>query len=149
MKRKILFTTLILMSSFLLFGAEKTVGLIYNGATGVNQHAFQYIMQNNRALGNYRIQAVDAARNASVEGIDTFILLNSGVSSGTDPVLSGFLDRLPPGAKVIRLNLYRGRPVSDVDVGVDAVTSASVWGNRQARNMHGQWIQALAGFLNQ
>lgn len=145
-KKNIMMFILMLLSAFAFAGSKK-VALVYNNATGVNRHAFQFIMQNKRQLGSIDLQSVDASRDQPPSDVSSYILLNSGVSSGIDPVLASFRDKIPSGARVIQLNLYRGRQVGNVDVQVDAITSATLWGSRQARNMHAQWIRALAGML--
>jgi hypothetical protein len=148
MFKKTILVFFVLMSSGIAFAGTKTVALVYDNVSGVNRHAFQFIMQNSRRLGNVSIKSIDASREQPSQDISSYILLNTGVASGIDPVLASFKENIPSGTQVIQLNLYRRREVGNIDVTPDAITSASIWGNRQARNMHGQWIQALGDMLN-
>ena len=153
MNRKIIWVILLAILTFSLFGETKTVALVYEKATGVNRHALQFILENKRNLGDVSFLPVDLSQNSSPADADLYILLNTGLSSGTDPQLARFREAIPADRRVVQLNFYRDREVGYVinetaEKGVDVITAASAWGGRKARTMHNQWIQILSGILN-
>ncbi len=153
MNKKIYGVLILALFASSLFGETKTIALVYEKATGVNRHALQFILENKRSLGDVSFLPIDLSQDTSPADADLYILLNTGVSSGTDPQLARFREAISGEKRVVQLNFYRDREVADVinepaEGGVDVITAASAWGGRKARNMHNQWILILSGILN-
>lgn len=98
---------------------------------------------------------VTASNVSSAKGGDykAVVVLNSSLSSGTDPTLDKFIKAYPAKNQIFLVNLYSGRTSTAVDTftaakspeGVDGVTAASTW--RDAIEIHIAWMNDLVTFL--
>ena len=145
-----------MVSSYLFAGTDvKDVAVVYNGVSGVNRKALEFIRsESRRHPGKFRFKPVDSGAGGSFDAFDAVIVLNTGLRGGIDPELESFIGRYDGSAKLILLSLYSGRnsvqveyvPAGSQALGVDAVTAASRWGGgffgagSDVLKMHREWL---------
>lgn len=151
-----------LLVPFVTFAANADVMVVVNGNTEVNREAYNYIrktfMFNNI---KYSVTATLDPSSVKPGQYKTVVVLNTGTSSGLDPVLQKFISGYSDKKNLYLVNLFRNK--SDLTVttfaassnpeGVDGVSAASTWmhgwgaNNQGVQEMHLAWIKALVKFL--
>jgi hypothetical protein len=137
----------------LTFAASNTVLVVYDGTTQVNRETYNFLRQNFSRNGlTYTLAASDVA-SAKTGDYKAVVVINSSLSSGTDPALDKFIKSYPTKNQIFLVNLYSGRTSTAVDTftaakspeGVDGITAASTW--RGAIQIHVEWMNDLITFL--
>ncbi len=139
-KISLILSVLLALAPSLGFAADKTIGVVFNGSTEVNRETFMFFRKTIAQTGfSYQFTALSpsASPDKSLAGI---IVLNTGMTSGTDPVLSTFIKKNKALVPMVLVHLYQNQPAvtvqtskaSSTDLGVDTVTSASLWGGKGA-----------------
>lgn len=124
----------------LTFSADKTIGVVFNGSSEVNRETFMFFRKTIAQTGfSYQFTALSptATADKSLAGV---IVLNTGMASGTDPVLSAFIQKNKGLIPLVLVHLYQNQSAVTVktskaassELGVDTVTSASLWGGKGA-----------------
>lgn len=154
----ILFSILVPLTAF---GAEADVMIVVNGNTEVNRESYNFIRK------TFRFNGIDSTIAATMDPSKvkagqyrTVVVLNTGTTSGLDPVLQKFISGYPDKKSLYLVNLHRSKGRSDVSVapftaassewGVDGVTSASTWTKGHGgsvEDMHREWVEDLIRFL--
>lgn len=140
--------------------ASKDVAVVFNGTSQVNRDTYNFLRRNLGQLNpQVNLVAVQNASSVKPGAYLAVIVLNSGQTSGVDPVLKTFLDGYADKASVFQLNILKGAKTTDVTTisaasnpeGVDAVTSASTWTEGADKmtyiQMHQKWIKVVSDFL--
>lgn len=146
---------------FATFAGTNDVLVVVNGNTEVNREAYNYLRRTFSSNNiDYNVSATTNPSSVKAGQYKTVVVLNTGTTSGLDPVLKTFIDGYPDKKGLYLVNLYKNK--SDLTVttfaaspssdGVDGVTAASTWragfGSNQAiQDMHQGWIKALVKFL--
>jgi hypothetical protein len=135
------------------FAASNTVLVVVDGNSQVNRETYNFIRQNFSRNGlAYTVTASDVS-SAKAGDYKAVVVINSSLSSGTDPALDKFIKAYPTKKQIFLVNLYAGRTSTAVDTftaanspeGVDGITAASTW--RGAIEIHVQWMNDLIQFL--
>ncbi len=157
---------LIALFSFLVpfatFGANADVMVVVNGNTETNRETYNFIRKTfNRNGVELSIGATLKPETVKVGQYRYVVVINTGVSSGTDPALKKFIEGYADKKGLYLVNLYRSKGRADLSVttftaaenplGVDGITAASTWtkgpGGNAAEQMHERWVEALVAFL--
>jgi len=146
---------------FATFGANADVMVVVNGNTEVNREAYNFIRKifNHNGIA-YSITATLDPKTVKAGQYKTVVVLNTGVTTGTDPVLQKFVTEYADKKGLFLVNLYKGKKDLTVTrftsasnpLGVDGVSAASAWGGGlfggpDPQQMHLEWIQDLVKFL--
>jgi hypothetical protein len=146
---------------FATFAANADVMVVVNGNTEVNREAYNYIRKTFQYNNiNYSVTATLDPSTVKAGQYKTVVVLNTGTSSGVDPVLQKFINGYADKKSLYLVNLYRGKTDLTVTTfaaasnaeGVDGVSAASTWmrgfGSSQSiQDMHLAWVKALVKFL--
>ena len=145
-----------------VFAAKADFVVVVNGSTEVNREAYKFILRTLQANHLTYSIAVNLDPSKVVPGdYKSVVVLNTGASSGVDPVLEKFVAGYPNKKDIFLVNLFKGRAdltVVPLDAtatpeGVDGVTAASSWAkgwgadNRAFEAMHVAWVNKLVKFL--
>jgi len=167
LKRLSILSALLLMAAS-LFAAQNDVAVIYHGRTSVNGHAIGFLQQQFNELGTgLRVRPIAAGQSIHPENYGAVVIMNTGRSSGVDPVFSDTINQAKDSTTTIIVSLKRGRRSTSVETassyaqfsGVDAVTAASAWGGRglsalfggggsSRYQMHVEWASQVASMIN-
>ena len=154
-KAAIIAGVLIVLSAAAAFAAQEKIAIVYDQGSSVNRHAAQFIAQGASGSG-YALEAVNVRNPINVDDYKAVVVLNTGVRSGIDPMIQDFLDGNRGKSNVILLSLYQGsrdiavheQPAAQNPEGVDAISSASLWGGglfggSKVLAMHEEWLKSL------
>ena len=158
---------LIALFSFLVpfatFAATADVMVVVNGNTEVNREAYNFIrktFQYNNVT--YSITATLDPSTVKAGQYKTVVVLNTGTTSGLDPVLQKFIAGYADKKGLYLVNLYKSKGDLTVTTftaassteGVDGVSAASTWrsffgssNSGDPQQMHLTWVKALVKFL--
>lgn len=154
-----LFSTLV---PFTTFATIADVIVVVNGNSEVNRESYNFIRKTFQYNGlRYSINATLDPSKVKAGDYKTVVVLNTGTTTGVDPVLQKFIAGYPDKKSLYLVNLFRSKGKTDLSVttfqaasnplGVDGVTSASTWGKgpggSSIEDMHREWIDALVTFL--
>ena len=161
---------LLLLPLGVLFAGNSAgnVAVLYHGNTQVNREALHFMGQQFNAHGSpYNFSAVGRGADISPDVYDLILVLNTGRSSGIDPVLAGFIDSWQDKSRIILISLRRGSrdyvveslSASANPAGVDAVSAASRWegggffssfgGRSDNYQMHLDWTGKVIELIDQ
>jgi len=157
----VLITLISVLVPFVTFAASPDVMVVVNGNTEVNREAYNYIRKTFQYNNiNYTVAATLNPSTVKAGQYKTVVILNTGTTSGLDPVLQKFIDGYGDKKGLYLVNLYKNKGdltvttfnASSASDGVDGVSAASTWrggfGNGQSiQDMHLAWIKALVKFL--
>ena len=157
----ILIALFALLSPLATFAAAADVMVVVDGNTEVNREAYNYIRKTfNYNNINYSIAATLDPSSVKSGQYKTVVVLNTGISSGVDPLLQKFISGYSDKKNLFLVNLYRNKgdlsvttftPATNPE-GLDGVSAASTWmrgfaNNAGVQEMHMAWIKALVKFL--
>lgn len=140
--------------------ASNEVLVLFNGQTEVNRETYKFLLRNLREMGV--TATVKASQNPDAVQAGAYkavVVLNTGVTTGVDPVLKKFIDNHPDKKELFLVTLLKGNssltiqtfPASPATGGVDAVSAASAWSEGSEKmkyiQLHQEWIKVLATFL--
>ena len=143
------------------FGATADVMVVLNGNTEVNRESYNFIRKTFRFEGvNYSVAATLDPATVKAGQYKSVVVLNTGTTSGLDPILQKFINGFGDKKSLFLINLYKSKGLADLSVttftsaaeaGVDGVTSASTWtkgpNGRTLEAKHEEWVKALVVFL--
>ncbi len=118
----------------------------------------EYVQKEGRKIDrNITFKPLDVSKQINFSDYSALVILNSRMSTGTDPVLLNFLNSIPGGVKVIVVNVVKNRSSLSVQYsdrtesenGVDTITAASKWGRGNIRDMHKEWLTKLFELLQE
>lgn len=145
---------------FTTFAATADVMVVVNGNTEVNRESYNFIRKMFNYNGvSYSVTATLDPSSVKPGQYKTVVVLNTGVTSGTDPVLQKFITGYTDKKNLFLVNLYRGKRDLNVTtftaasspLGVDGVSAASTWkggfGAADPQQMHVEWVKDLVKFL--
>jgi hypothetical protein len=140
--------------------ASKEVLVLYNGQTEVNRETYKFLMRNlNEANLGLTLKASSDTASIKPGTYKAIVVLNSGLATGTDPVLKAFVDKYTAKSEIFWVNLVAGSTDQTITtataaksgLGVDAVTAASKWSEGSDKmtwvKVHQAWIADLVTFL--
>jgi len=154
-----LFSVLVPLATF---AANPDVMVVVNGNTEVNRESYNFIRKTFQFNGvQYTIAATLDPSKVKAGQYKTVVVLNTGTTSGLDPVLQKFIAGFGDKKSLYLVNLFRSKGKSDLtvstfqaasnDLGVDGVSAASTWskgpGGSSVEDMHREWVTALVKFL--
>lgn len=157
---KMVLITLFFLVPPITFAGTNDVLVVVNGNSEVNREAYNFIrkvFQQNDIP--YNLTATVKPSTVKVGQYKSVVVLNTGLTTGVDPVLQKFITGYTDKKALYLVNLYRGKgdlTVTTFDattnaLGVDGVTAASTWkssfGGPDPQQMHLEWIQDLVQFL--
>jgi hypothetical protein len=150
---------LFLCVSFASVAETGSAAIIYNGVNSVNKEALHYIRQEaSRVDDKYTFDPISVSSEINMNDYKVFIVLNSGMESGIDPDLAGFISSVEDKSSIILLTLVKNSTdfvvktfdASEETGGVDAISAASLWkhsglfkSNKDLKEMHNQWLFLL------
>jgi hypothetical protein len=159
--------TLILIALFSIlvpwtaWGATADAMVVFSGKTEVNRRAYNWIhevFQKNNI--GYSLAATLDPSSVKPGQYKTVVVVNTGTTSGVDPVLQKFINGFNDKKDLYLINLFRNS--GDLTVtsftagsspeGVDGVSAASTWRSawmdgQDVRKMHLTWVADLIMFL--
>ena len=136
---KVIKSSLPLILLFLGFvqvsSANSTIGVVYQGNTEVNRETFMFFRKTINQTGlsaSFTVVSPSSELSGNITGV---IVLNTGRSSGIDPVLEQFISKNTGKAPIVLVNLFTGKQEVTVEViskdeaplGIDTISSASYW----------------------
>jgi hypothetical protein len=153
-----LFSLLIPLATF---GATADAAIVFSGRTEVNMRAYNWIREVFQA-NNIKYTLAPTLDPSSIKPgqYRTVVVVNTGTTSGLDPVLRRFISGFSDKRALYLVNLFRD--TGDLRVttfsadsgadGVDGVSAASTWrsawlGGKDVQNMHLAWVKDLVRFL--
>lgn len=150
-----------LIAPFSTFAAGEEVLVVVNGNTETNREAYNFIRKEFRFNNiSYTITATMNPSTVKAGQYKTVVVLNTGTTTGLDPVLKKFVDGYTDKANLYLVNLYKAKKDLTVTTfkaesspeGVDGVSAASTWkegfgGNSTIMDMHQGWFKAMVAFL--
>jgi hypothetical protein len=154
--KRIFMLLVILLISFTAFAASVTV--VYLDRTETNLEASSYIKKQakkNKLSHKFKFASSIKSLKGNEEVV---VILNSNLRSGTDSRISEYLNSVQNKNSIILVNLYSiGNKIlmnsitsANSPNGVDEVSSASIWDdrNRAINEMHKQWTSELFRLIN-
>ena len=147
---------LMLAAPLVTFAAtNNNIMLVFNGNTEVNRHTYNFIRQEFQSSGvPYNVYATLDSGNVKPGQFKAVIVISTNTATGVDPVLSKFMKAYAAPKELYLVNLLSRSTTNFVAsfnssssaAGVDGVSSATTWGFG-TRQMHSQWVQVLADYL--
>lgn len=167
-KLTVLFIIAILTINSVYGGSDSNkVAVLYHGSSQINRNTLKFMGGQFKDFGSqYQFQAFNNSSEIQADVYKAIIVLNTGNSSGIDPVLSEFIDSWQNKSEIILVNLYKDSsdltvetiPSDNNPQSVDAVSAASLWKERGLANlfkknsapkqMHEQWVQEVLNLIN-
>ena len=158
----VLIALIALLSPFAASAATADVMVVVNGNTEVNRESYNFIRKMFRYNGiDYSVAATLDPGSVKAGQYKYVVVLNTGVPSGTDPVLQKFIAGYTDKKHLFLVNLWKGSTDMRVttftaaknDLGVDGISAASVWKrgfgvSGDPEQLHAEWVQNLVQFLN-
>lgn len=161
-------TKLVLIALFSLIvpfaasGAPADVVVVVNGNSEVNRETYNFIRKHFNYNGvDYTVTATLDPRSVKAGQYRYVVVLNTGLKSGTDPVLQEFIKGYQDKENLFLVNLWKGSTdltitsfsAAQTPLGVDGISTASVWKRGfgvsvDPQQVHAQWVQALIQFLD-
>ena len=157
-----------LLSALLGENTKGNVAVLYNGNTQVNREALNFMGKQFKSHKSpYRFSAVASPGDVRAGDYDVVLVLNSGRSTGIDPVLAEFIASWPDKSKLVLISLRKGSsditvesiPSSASPQGVDAVSAASRWEesglfsflgkSSDVLRMHEAWVNLVIELIDQ
>ena len=168
-KKTAVIAVLILLGVFSVWAAAGggKVAVLYNGNTQVNRQALHYMGQQFRSLGApYEFSAVGKPGDIRPGDYDLVLILNTGMTSGVEPVLADFIHSWPDKSRLILITLHRGSrdfrvesfTASEDPLGVDSVSAATLWRSSgfgflgkgsEVQRMHETWTLKVLELIDQ
>ena len=149
-----------LTAPLVTFAANADVMVVVNGNTEVNREAYNFVRKIFAYNGvNYTITATLDPSTVKAGQYKSVVVLNTGVATGTDPVLQKFIAGYADKKNLYLVNLYRGLnnptvttfAAANTSLGVDGVTASSIWrgsiGGVDPQTVHITWVKDLVKFL--
>lgn len=150
-----------LLVPLVTFAASPDVLVVVNGNTETNREAYNYIRKTFAANSlPYTLAATLSPASVKSGQYKSVVVLNTGTTSGLDPVLQKFITGYGDKKNLYLVNLYKDHGDTSVvpfqaasnAEGVDGVTAASTWmkpftDNSKVQTMHQTWIRDLVRFL--
>jgi hypothetical protein len=160
MKIGALCLTLLLAVTGLASAASNDVLVLFNGQTEVNRETYKFLMRNVSEMNlGVTLKASQDPSSVKPGTYKAIMVLNSGLKTGTDPVLKKFIDGYTAKKELFVVNLLAGSttltiqksPAASNPSGVDTVTAASAWSEGSDKmtyiTYHKDWITVFADFL--
>ncbi|MGD9928272.1 MAG: hypothetical protein AB7S66_12065 [Sphaerochaeta sp.] len=149
--KRVFMLLMCLMISCAVFAAS--VPVVYLDRSSTNLEASSYIKKQAKSnkLPHKFTFTSDLSSLSGDEKV--VVILNSGLSSGTDPRISSYLNSSQNKQAIILVNLYSiGKNIlmtsvssADTASGVDEISAATQWKKRDSaiQAMHEQWTEEL------
>lgn len=160
MKKVIALAVLLIAGAGVASAASNDVLVLYNGQTEVNKETYKFLLRNlNQANLGVTLKASQDTASVKPGTYKAIVVLNSGLKTGTDPVLKAFVDKYTAKNEIFWVNLVAGSTSQTVQtaaaansgLGVDAVTAASMWSEGADKmtwvKVHQEWIADFIAFL--
>jgi hypothetical protein len=138
------------------FAAGNDVAIVFNKQTEVNREAYNFIRKSfNQQKVNANLVAIKDPSTVKAGTYRAVVVLNTGVATGIDPVLKAFIDGYANKGELILVSLFKGSKdlkvqtmaAKDNPDGIDALSSASLWGSSSAMQMHQEWTTVLGNAI--
>jgi len=164
-------TLIILVMSILTVmgvAAQDKVAVLYNGNTAVNRETVGHLQEQAKESGrNYEFKSLKSGSSINPGEYCSVILLNTGRSSGIDPVILKNIESLQQDNALFLISLQQDRSdltieysaPQPVSAEIDAVTAASKWkdkglgsifsGNNEYAEMHHTWTEYIFSRIDQ
>jgi hypothetical protein len=149
------------------FAAEADVAVLYNGNTPTNVDGLHFMTQRFAEQGLHRVQGIRDPKEILPGKYKAIVVLSTGLSSGVDRNLADFIASWQKKSEIILVSLKKGTkdlsvvqyPPSPNNLGVDAVTAASVWTgkglaaifggkNSPEYEMHVDWVARVMALVD-
>jgi|GEM_PF-1800308 len=117
------------------YSAPNDVAVLYSGNSSVNSNALHFMTTQFNERSSYKLKGIRNPADIKPAMYKAVLVLNTGLKSGIDPVLSGFITSWSNKPEIILINIRKGSsdltvtqlPPSPETLGVDAVSAASKW----------------------
>ena len=142
---------------------NKTVAVLYFGATPVNSDTLHFLEHQSKDAG-YTLVPTQDPQSIQPGKVRAVVLLNTDLAAGVDRRFVGFINSWENKGQIVLVSLRKGAPAGKVEtfapspatLGVDAVTAASKWegrgsvfGTSDAFKMHLEWSNQVLTYIGQ
>jgi len=164
----ILALTLLLTVATAASPSPKKVAILYSGKTEVNSKTIHFMIKQFASSGSsYQLVPVQDAKAIQPGAYKAILVLNTGLKSGINPGLAGFIAGWKKKSEIVLITLHKDSrkinvesiPASPASLGVDGITAASTWTgrgftsmfggkNNPEYDMHVEWVNRVIALVN-